>query len=104
MRDFVVAAGALLDMKIEWRGTGVEETGVDTRSGRTVVRVDPRYFRPTEVETLLGDASKAREKLGWVAEIGFADLVKEMVEADLELAKRDHLVAKEGYQVFSHHE
>jgi GDPmannose 4,6-dehydratase len=104
VRDFVVAAGALLDMKIEWRGTGVEETGVDTRSGRTVVRVDPRYFRPTEVETLLGDASKAREKLGWVAEIGFADLVKEMVEADLELAKRDHLVAKEGYQVFSHHE
>jgi GDPmannose 4,6-dehydratase len=69
-----------------------------------VVRVDPRYFRPTEVETLLGDASKAREKLGWVAEIGFADLVKEMVEADLELAKRDHLVAKEGFQVFARHE
>jgi GDPmannose 4,6-dehydratase len=104
VRDFVVAAGSLLDMKVEWRGTGVDETGVDTRSGRTVVRVDPRYFRPTEVETLLGDASKAREKLGWIAEVGFTDLVKEMVEADLELAKRDALVAKEGFQVFSRHE
>jgi GDPmannose 4,6-dehydratase len=104
VRDFVVAAGALLDMKIEWCGTGVDETGVDTRSGRIVVRVDPRYFRPTEVETLLGDPSRAREKLGWSAEIGFTDLVKEMVEADLELAKRDDLVAKEGFQVFSRHE
>lgn len=104
VRDFVVAAGALLDMKIEWRGTGVDETGVDTRSGRIVVRVDPHYFRPTEVETLLGDPSRAREKLGWSAEIGFTDLVKEMVEADLELAKRDDLVAKEGFQVFSRHE
>jgi len=64
VRDFVVAAGAQLDMKIEWRGEGVEEMGVDARSGRTVVRVDPRYFRPTEVDTLLGDATKARRKLG----------------------------------------
>jgi GDPmannose 4,6-dehydratase len=104
VRDFVVAAGALLDMNIEWRGTGIEETGVDTRSGRTLVRVDPRYFRPTEVETLLGDASKALEKLGWSAEVGFDDLVKEMVESDLELAKRDDLVAKEGYMVYSRHE
>ncbi len=104
VRDFVVAAGALLDMQIEWSGEGVNETGIDIRSGRTVVRVDPRYFRPTEVETLLGDPGKAREKLGWTAEVGFADLVREMVAADLELAKRDHLVAKEGYQVFSHHE
>jgi len=104
VRDFVVAAGALLGMTIEWRGAGVEETGVDTRSGRTVVRVDPRYFRPTEVESLLGDASKAREKLGWSAEISFADLVKEMVEADLELAKRDALVAKEGFKIYQRHE
>jgi len=104
VRDFVVAAGALLGMDIEWQGMGVEETGVDTRSGRTVVRVDPRYFRPTEGESLLGDASKAREKLGWSAEVSFADLVKEMVEADLELAKRDALVAKEGYKVYHRHE
>jgi GDPmannose 4,6-dehydratase len=104
VREFVVAAGALLGMTIEWRGAGVDETGVDTRSGRTVVRVDPRYFRPTEVETLLGDPSKAREKLGWTPEVSFADLVKEMVEADLVLAKQDHLMAKEGYTVFRRNE
>ena len=104
VRDFVVAAGTLLDMKIEWQGEGVDEIGIDTASGRPLVRVDPRYFRPTEVETLLGDASKAREKLGWTAEVTFPELVLEMVEADLESAKRDALVAKEGYKVYSHHE
>jgi GDPmannose 4,6-dehydratase len=104
VRDFVVAAGTILGMNIDWRGTDVEETGVDTHSGRTVVRVDPRYFRPTEVETLLGDPSKAREKLGWSAEVSFPDLVKEMVEDDLALAKRDALVAKEGFKVYNRHE
>ena len=104
VRDFVQAAGTLLDMKIEWQGEGVDETGVDARTGRTLVRVDPGYFRPTEVETLLGDPSKAREKLGWSAEVGFGDLVKEMVEADLELAKRDALVSREGYKIYTHHE
>jgi GDPmannose 4,6-dehydratase len=104
VRDFVVATGALLDMKIEWRGEGVDEVGVDAATGRKVVRVDPRYFRPTEVETLLGDAGKARQKLGWTAEVTFPELVAEMVESDLGLAKRDALVAKEGYKVYSHHE
>jgi GDPmannose 4,6-dehydratase len=104
VRDFVNAAGALLEMKIEWQGTGIEEQGIDGRTGRTVVRVDPRYFRPTEVETLLGDATKAREKLGWTAEVGFPALVAEMVAADLEIAKRDSLVAKEGFRVYQHHE
>jgi GDPmannose 4,6-dehydratase len=104
VREFVVAAGALLNLKIDWRGTGVDEVGVDTASGRTLVRVDPRYFRPTEVETLLGDPSKAREKLGWVAEVDFAGLVAEMVASDLEIARRDALVAKEGFKVYSHHE
>jgi GDPmannose 4,6-dehydratase len=104
VRDFVDAAGALLEVKIEWQGTGIEEQGVDVGTGRTVVRVDPRYFRPTEVETLLGDASKAREKLGWTAEVGFPALVAEMVAADLEIAKRDSLVAKEGFRVYQHHE
>jgi len=104
VRDFVQAAGTLLDMKIEWQGEGVDETGVDARTGRTLVRVDSGYFRPTEVETLLGDPSKAREKLGWSAEVGFGDLVKEMVEADLELAKRDALVSREGYKIYTHHE
>jgi len=104
VRDFVVAAGALLDMKIEWRGEGVDEIGVDTVTGRNLVRVDPRYFRPTEVDTLLGDATKARDKLGWTAEVSFPELVAEMVESDFDLAKRDALIAKEGYKVYSHHE
>jgi GDPmannose 4,6-dehydratase len=104
VRDFVVAAGSLLDMKIEWRGEGVDEVGIDTATGRTLVHVDPRYFRPTEVETLLGDATKAREKLGWSAEVTFPELVAEMVESDLRVAKRDALVANEGYKVYSHHE
>jgi GDPmannose 4,6-dehydratase len=104
VRDFVAAAGSLLDMKIEWQGKGVDEVGIDTATGRQLVRVDPRYFRPTEVETLLGDATKAKDKLGWTAEVTFPELVAEMVEADLGLAKRDALVAKEGYKIYSHHE
>jgi len=104
VRDFVVAAGSLLDMKIEWQGDGVEEIGIDVVTGRTLVRVDPRYFRPTEVETLLGDATKARQKLGWTAEVSFPELVAEMVESDLDIAKRDALVAREGYKVYKHHE
>jgi GDPmannose 4,6-dehydratase len=104
VRDFVVAAGSLLGMNIGWQGEGLDEVGFDTMTGRQLVRVDPRYFRPTEVETLLGDATKAREKLGWTAEVTFPELVAEMVEADLDLAKRDALVAKEGYKVYSHHE
>jgi GDPmannose 4,6-dehydratase len=104
VRDFVVAAGSLVDMRIEWQGEGVEEVGIDAATGRALVHVDPRYFRPTEVETLLGDPTKAREKLGWTAEVTFAELVAEMIESDLDVAKRDALVAKEGYKVYSHHE
>ena len=89
VRDFVVTAGRLLGMDIEWRGQGVEEVGVDRSSGRAIVRVDPRYFRPTEVDALLGDPSKIRDKLGWQPEVTFDALVREMIEADLALAKRD---------------
>ncbi len=104
VREFVAAAGALLDMKIEWQGEGVEEVGIDTATGRRLIFVDPRYFRPTEVDSLLGDATKARDKLGWVAEVAFPELIAEMIQSDMELAKRDALVAKEGYKVYSHHE
>jgi GDPmannose 4,6-dehydratase len=104
VRDFVVAASSLLDMKIEWQGDGVHEVGIDTKSGRKLVQVDPRYFRPAEVDTLLGDATKARQKLGWTAEVSFPELVAEMVESDLALAKRDAMVAKEGYKIYNHHE
>ncbi|HTL91650.1 MAG TPA: GDP-mannose 4,6-dehydratase [Steroidobacteraceae bacterium] len=104
VRDFVEQAGRLLGMDIEWRGHGLEEAGVDRHNGRTVVRVDPRYFRPAEVDSLLGDASSIRSKLGWRPEISFDELVAEMVAADLELAKRDALVAKQGYKVYPRRE
>lgn len=103
VREFVSIAAQELGMAITWRGEGVEEKGLDA-AGRCVVAVDPRYFRPTEVETLLGDASKAREKLGWVPQIDFAELVKEMVREDLKSAERDELVKKHGYSVYDYHE
>jgi GDPmannose 4,6-dehydratase len=104
VRHFVEAAARQLGMNIEWRGSGIKECGVDTNTGHTIVRIDPRYFRPTEVETLLGDASKARAELGWQPEVSFETLVEEMVREDLALAERDALVAREGYPVFKHHE
>jgi GDPmannose 4,6-dehydratase len=104
VRDFIQRVAIRLGMKIEWRGEGIEEQGFDTTSGRAVIRVDPRYFRPTEVETLLGDASKARTKLGWKPQIGFDALVHEMVDADLEEARRDALIAREGFKTYQHRE
>src|SRR5208283_3884174 len=101
VRDFVVSAGGLLGMQIVWQGQGLDEVGIDTATGRTLIRIDPRYFRPTEVETLVGDATKARQKLGWSAECSLEELVEEMIRSDLELAKRDALVAKEGFKVYS---
>src|SRR6186713_443056 len=89
VREFVELAFAEVGRRIEWRGQGVDETGVDSKSGKTVVRIDPTYFRPTEVDLLVGDASKAREKLGWKPKTPFAQLVKEMVKADLEEARRE---------------
>jgi GDPmannose 4,6-dehydratase len=101
VRAFVELAARLSGMELAWRGMGVDEHAVDQKTGRTVVRVDPRYFRPTEVDTLLGDPSKARAKLGWRPEIGFEALVREMVEEDRKLAERDALVAREGFTVHS---
>ncbi len=85
-------------------GEGVEEEGVDRATGKVLVRIDPRYFRPTEVENLLGDASKARAKLGWQPEIGFDALVREMVETDLDLARRDSHLRGQGFDVHPPHE
>jgi len=104
VREFVARAGAELGMTIEWRGSAVDEQGVDTKTGRTVVKVDSRYFRPTEVDTLLGDATKARTKLGWKPEIGFDALVKEMVAEDAEIARRDAVIAREGFKTYRHKE
>jgi GDPmannose 4,6-dehydratase len=131
VRDFVDAAAAELGMKIRWEGQGVEEKGIlesviasearqsslvkpsTTGSPRAdgprdddkvVVAVDPRYFRPTEVETLLGDASKAKEKLGWTPKISFAELVAEMVREDLKSAERDELIKKHGFKAMDYNE
>jgi GDPmannose 4,6-dehydratase len=98
VRDFAEKAGAHLGMRIEWRDQGEDEIGFDARSGRTVVRIDPRYYRPTEVETLLGDASRAKRELQWQPTISFDQLVAEMVASDVTLARRDALVAREGFR------
>ncbi len=131
--DYVIATGeqhsvqefcgfsfAELGIGLRWQGSGLEKIGVidslDTTKlpqgiakkspqvGDTIIRVDPRYFRPTEVETLLGDATKAREKLGWVPEIAFMDMVAEMVRKDLADAQRDALCRKEGFKTYQYHE
>ena len=103
VRDFVTAAAKKLGIDIGWKGDGVNEKGFDAQ-GNCIVEVDPRYFRPTEVETLLGDATKARTKLGWTARTSFEQLVDEMVSADLESAKRDDLVKRHGFKAFDYFE
>jgi len=102
VRDFVDAAAKELGMKISWHGQGTEETG--TLDGKAIVKVDPRYFRPTEVETLLGDSTKAKEKLGWTPKISFEELVAEMVREDLKSAERDVLIKRHGYKPLAHNE
>jgi len=127
VRDFVDAAAGEMGLILRWEGKGVDEAGVieevlpkgsgfcakrkeinpqarDLKPGDIVVRVDPRYFRPTEVETLLGDPTKAHEKLGWKPKIRFTDLVREMTCADLDEAQRDALCRTEGFQTFNYHE
>jgi len=103
VREFTTLAARVLGIELAWRGHGVEETAVD-HSGATVVVVDPRYFRPSEVETLLGDPSYAHERLGWKPTVSFEELVKEMVDADLIAAERDQLVKKHGYNAYEYHE
>lgn len=102
VRDFVNAAAKELNMHITWQGAGVEEKGY--WQDKCIVQVDSRYFRPTEVETLLGDPSKAKQKLGWVPKITFHELVAEMVREDYKSAQRDELIKKHGYQAMDYHE
>ncbi|BBO68405.1 GDP-mannose 4,6-dehydratase [Desulfosarcina alkanivorans] len=104
VRDFVDAAARELGLAIDWQGEGIDEKGINPANGKTVVAVDPAYFRPTEVETLLGDPAKAKEKLGWTPDISFEELVREMVRLDLEEAKRDELVERAGFRVNHHQE
>jgi GDPmannose 4,6-dehydratase len=104
VREFVELAGKELGLAIRWEGKGADEKGINIANGKTIVAVDPTYFRPTEVETLLGDPTKAKEKLGWEPEITFEALVREMIHADLEEAKRDELLHRAGFQVSQHNE
>ncbi len=103
VRDFVNAAAEEIGLRISWRGRGLEEKGIDPH-GRCIVAVDPRYFRPAEVDTLVGDASKARAKLGWRPKTTFREIVAEMVACDLQAAERDRIVHENGYKVHSHHD
>lgn len=100
VREFVKRCAAQLDLDLTWQGSGVDEKALD-KKGNVVVAVDPRYFRPAEVETLLGDASKAKRELGWSPRISFDELVREMVESDLKAAQRDALVMRHGYDAYN---
>uniref|UniRef100_UPI004055C463 GDP-mannose 4,6-dehydratase n=1 Tax=Candidatus Electronema sp. TaxID=2698783 RepID=UPI004055C463 len=104
VREFVEIAAEELGMNIVWQGSGLEEVGIERKSGKSIVRVDPRYFRPTEVETLLGDPSKAKEKLGWEPKISFEEMVREMIVEDLKLAERDQVVRQKGYKAYNYFE
>jgi GDPmannose 4,6-dehydratase len=113
VREFVQAAASELGIELAFQGQGEQETAVvravsgkraKLKPGEAIVRVDPRYYRPTEVETLLGDPSKAKARLGWTPKVGFGELVREMVEADYVSAERDHLVRQAGYRAYDYHE
>ena len=103
VREFVNAAAAEVGLSITWKGSGIDEKGYDAQ-GNCIVAVDERYFRPAEVETLLGDATKAQQKLGWIPKISFKELVAEMMREDLKSAERDELVKKHGYNTYDYHE
>ncbi len=102
VRDFIEIAAQALKMDIEWKGSGLNEVGI--YNNKEVIKIDERYFRPTEVETLLGDASKAHEKLGWKPKISFQNLVEEMVEEDYKISKRNELIRNSGYSILDYYE
>jgi GDPmannose 4,6-dehydratase len=104
VRDLIEVAAGKLDIRIAWEGKGVEEKGRDGATGKLIVAIDPRYFRPAEVETLLGNPAKAHRKLGWEPRITFEELVTEMVMADLKEAEKDTMVQQKGYKIYGHTE
>jgi GDPmannose 4,6-dehydratase len=104
VRQFVELAAREIDVNVRWEGSGVDQKGYDDATGKCIVEVDPRYFRPAEVETLLGDPTKAREKLGWTSKTPFAELVREMMREDLKSAQRDDLVRLHGFKYFKYNE
>jgi len=104
VREFVDVAAQRLEIDLIWQGSGINEQGIDRKTGNCIVSIDPRYFRPAEVETLLGDSSKAKRLLGWEPKTSFEELVREMVDADFEAAKRDQMIHQAGYSVPQQHE
>lgn len=104
VKEVIETAGRQLGISIRWEGSGVEEKGVNEKNNKIIVSVDPGYFRPTEVDNLLGDASKAREKLGWEPRISFQQLISEMVAEDMKEAQKDKLCRQEGYKTYDHFE
>ncbi len=104
VREFIELAAKELDIDIIWKGVGIEEKGYDSATGNCIIAIDSRYFRPTEVNTLLGDPSKAKEKLGWVPKTSFRDLIREMVQEDMKSARHEALLKKHGFKYFNYHE
>jgi GDPmannose 4,6-dehydratase len=104
VREFVELAAMNVGIDIQWKGKGVEEKGFDKKTGKCIVAVDPRYFRPTEVDSLLGDATKAQLKLGWKPKVGFEELVNEMMMEDMKLSERDELCRSSGFRILRHYE
>lgn len=104
VRDFVTMAFRHVNIELDWQGEGVEEKGINKSNGKVLVEVDPRYFRPTEVELLLGDPKKAQEKLGWHPETNLEKLVRDMMTADLESTRRDEVLRKAGHKIFDYFE
>jgi GDPmannose 4,6-dehydratase len=104
VKDVIETSARQLGISIRWEGNGVEEKGVNEENNNIIVAVDPGYFRPTEVDNLLGDASKAREKLGWEPRISFQQLISEMVTEDMKEAQKDNLCRQEGYKTYDHFE
>lgn len=102
VRELIEIAAQQLNISIRWEGEGPDEKGLEEKTGQIIIAVDPSYYRPTEVSELLGDASKAREKLGWEPVTSFEELIAEMIEADMEDAQKDYLCLKEGFQTFDH--
>lgn len=104
VRDFIIKAFAEVGIEVEFSGSGIDEKGIDKKTQKVLVEIDPRYFRPTEVDLLVGDASKAKEKLGWEPKITVENLIKEMVLADVELFKRDKYLLEGGHKILHFHE
>jgi len=104
VREFVEAAATAMDMRIAWEGEGVNEVGIDRATNKRVIAIDRRYFRPTEVEALLGDATKAKNVLGWIPKTSFVELVSEMAARDRKLTERDAIAARSGFEVYSYNE